>query len=65
MLSQRKFGDWFFSGVYDPFSFSDVVDFLGELDDIMGRWDIPWCIGGDFNLVRFLLERKWNRRWDS
>lgn len=33
--------------------------FLGELDDIKARWDLPWCIGGDFDLVRFSHERKW------
>ena len=24
---------------------------------IKGLWSEPWCVGGDFNLVRFLKER--------
>jgi len=23
----------------------------------MSSWDIPWCLGGDFNVSRFALER--------
>ena len=23
----------------------------------MSSWDIPWCLGGDFNVIRFPLER--------
>lgn len=36
----------------------EVEDFLGELDDAKAMWDLPWCIGGDFNLIRFAHEKK-------
>ena len=29
-----------------------------ELGDIRGLWNDPWCIGGDFNMIRFLNERR-------
>lgn len=42
-----------------------MCDFLGELDNILGQRPLPWCIAGDFNLVRLLGERKGDRQWDS
>lgn len=53
--------EWVFVGLYGPPRKSKVDDFLVELDDIKGCWNLPWCIGGDFNLVRFLSERKGDR----
>lgn len=33
-------------------------NFLWEdLGAIRGLWEDPWCIGGDFNVMRFLGER--------
>jgi hypothetical protein len=28
-----------------------------ELSGLMSWWKMPWCTGGDFNVVRFLSER--------
>lgn len=50
--------DWIFLGVYSPVLWGEVEDFLKELDDVMARWDLPWCIEGDSNLVCFAHKRK-------
>ena len=31
--------------------------FWEELGAIRGLWSDPWCIGGDFNVIRFLSKR--------
>lgn len=49
---------WIFSGVHGPILRRKVDDFLMELDDVKACWDLPWCIGGDFNLVYFSHECK-------
>lgn len=41
--------EWMFRGVYGTVLLGEIDDFLGELDDVKARWDLPWCIGGDFN----------------
>lgn len=47
-----------FSGVYGPVLEHEVDDFLDELDDVRARWGLAWCIGDDFNLMRFSFRRK-------
>ena len=50
-------GEWWFSGVYGPnFSYkrSEFWDELGGLSEYCGS---RWCVGGDFNVVRFSYEK--------
>eukprot|EP00261_Vitis_vinifera_P032749 XP_019073992.1 PREDICTED: uncharacterized protein LOC109122143 [Vitis vinifera] len=49
---------WIFSGVYGPVIGSEKEDFWEELGAIRGLWEDPWCIGGDFNAVRYPKERR-------
>ena len=34
-----------------------------DLGAIRGMWGDPWCIGGDFNVLRFSGERNREGRW--
>ena len=49
---------WIFSGVYGLVIGSEKEEFWEELGAIRGLWEDPWCIGGDFNVVRFPEERR-------
>ena len=44
---------WMFSHVYRSILIEEREDFWAELGVIMGLWMDPWCIGGDFSVVRF------------
>ena len=44
---------WMFSRVYRSILVEEREDFWAELGVIMGLWMDPWCIGGDFSVVRF------------
>ncbi|GLT55575.1 hypothetical protein SLA2020_286860 [Shorea laevis] len=49
--------EWAFAGIYGP---NDDVERRGlwdELAGLMALWDLPWCMGGDFNVVRYPGER--------
>ena len=48
---------WVFTGVYGPVCSRDREDLWEELGSIKGLWSDPWCVGGDFNLVRFPEKR--------
>ena len=48
---------WVFTGVYGSVCSRDREDFWEELGSIKGLWRDPWCVGGDFNLVRYPEER--------
>lgn len=49
---------WMITGVYGPSLGGRLLDdFILELEVIRGRWDIPWCNGGDFNEILFLDKR--------
>ncbi|KAG6697656.1 hypothetical protein I3842_09G212200 [Carya illinoinensis] len=48
---------WGFAGVYKPNDDSSRKLLWDELAGLCSWWDIPWCIGGDFNITRFSSER--------
>lgn len=48
---------WIITSVNGPNSIQRRVDFWKELDDIKSRWSGPWCVGGDWNVVRFPNEK--------
>ncbi|KAG5540961.1 hypothetical protein RHGRI_020999 [Rhododendron griersonianum] len=48
---------WVFTGVYGPVIHRLREDMWEELSAVAFRWDAPWCVGGDFNVVRFPHER--------
>ena len=48
---------WTFLGVYKPILNCNREPFWEELGVVQGLWEGPWCVGGDFNTVRFPNER--------
>lgn len=48
---------WSFTGVYSPMVETERNLFLEKLGAIRGLWDDMWCVGGDFNVARFISER--------
>jgi hypothetical protein len=48
---------WDFVGVYGPNSNKDRRLFWDELVGMLSCWNLPWCIGGAFNVTRFPCER--------
>ena len=47
---------WAFTGVYGPSPMSDRRLLWEELFGLSSWWKVPWCMGGDFNVVRFPSE---------
>ncbi|KAG2684095.1 hypothetical protein I3760_10G062500 [Carya illinoinensis] len=48
---------WAFAGVYGPNLDCKRRMLWDELAGIASWWEVPWCIGGDFNVTRFPSER--------
>ena len=48
---------WWLSGVYGPNNPKERCVFWEELAGLYGLCGDKWCIGGDFNVVRFLSEK--------
>ena len=48
---------WTFSGVYGPHVDNERRLMWDELSGVHHWWEVPWCVGGDFNVVRFPSER--------
>lgn len=45
-------------GVYEPFVAIRRNEFWAELESIRSSWARPWVVGGDFNTIRFVHEKK-------
>ena len=48
--------------MYELVCSRDRDDLWKELGSIKGLWSDSWCVGGDFNLVRYLEERNRGER---
>uniref|UniRef100_A0A2N9I4J4 Reverse transcriptase domain-containing protein n=1 Tax=Fagus sylvatica TaxID=28930 RepID=A0A2N9I4J4_FAGSY len=48
---------WVGTGLYGPTNDSLRRELWEELRDVQGTWSHPWCVFGDFNVVRFPSER--------
>lgn len=56
ILCRNKDGDryrWAFSRVYGPCDQSASTRLWEEFSRVMEEWKVPWCLDGDFNVVRF------------
>ena len=49
--------EWAFAGVYGPNRDALRRQLWEELVGLMCLWEMPWCIGGDFNVTLFQNER--------
>ncbi|XP_026450908.1 uncharacterized protein LOC113351051 [Papaver somniferum] len=49
---------WVLTNIYGPNKPHERADFWEELDNICGYWDLPWCLGGDFNTIKCCDEKK-------
>jgi hypothetical protein len=49
--------EWAFAGVYGPTRDALRRLMWEELAGLMCLWELPWCIGGDFNVTLFHNER--------
>uniref|UniRef100_A0A2N9H3D8 Reverse transcriptase domain-containing protein n=1 Tax=Fagus sylvatica TaxID=28930 RepID=A0A2N9H3D8_FAGSY len=50
--------EWVGTGVYGPNRDDSRSELWAELSEIRHQWSQPWCIFGDFNVVRFPSERR-------
>ena len=48
---------WVLNGVYGPNLHQDRRFLWEELCGLNSWWSVPWCVGGDFNVVKFPSER--------
>lgn len=52
-----------FTNTYGPNTEREREDFWTELEDVHSWSSLVWCLGGDFNIVRYPLEKKGGRRY--
>uniref|UniRef100_A0A2N9GQ21 Reverse transcriptase domain-containing protein n=1 Tax=Fagus sylvatica TaxID=28930 RepID=A0A2N9GQ21_FAGSY len=50
--------DWVGTGLYGPTADGLRHGLWNELRSVRQKWGLPWCVFGDFNVVRFPSERK-------
>ena len=48
---------WGLIGNYGPNDDTLRGGLWDELENFLSLWDVPWCLGGGFNVVRFPSER--------
>ena len=48
---------WVFTGIYGPTENTIRELLWNELGAFREQWEDPWCLGGDFNTIRFPRER--------
>ena len=48
---------WAFTGVYGPNLNKKRRLMWEELTRLITWWDVPWCLGGDFNIIHFPSQR--------
>ena len=49
--------EWAFTGVYGPHDLPARRILWDEMSGVVSWWDVPWIVGGDFNIVRYPSER--------
>jgi hypothetical protein len=49
--------EWVGTGLHGPTNDGIHKDLWTELSSVRLKWDLPWCVFGDFNVVRFPSER--------
>ena len=49
--------EWAFTGVYGPNLNRKHREMWEELAGLIYWWNLLWCLGGDFNVIRFPSER--------
>ena len=49
--------EWVGTGLYGPTHKEFHPDFWSEVKGFRQRWAQPWCVFGDFNVIRFPNER--------
>ena len=56
-LSPLQGESWWLSGIYGPCRYREREEFWEELAGLYGFCGDRWCLGGDFNIVRFPYEK--------
>ena len=56
---------WSFIRVYGPTLKLEREDFWSELGDVRGLWSDPWCMAGDFNMIKFPFKHSRGGRLSS